>query len=81
MIWLDQRRNCTRELIGKTRSGNKQISLKFLHMPSAIGAWDVIGSSGVVCIHAIYLPDNRLLCIERPHEDPVSDRLSMHAVY
>jgi hypothetical protein len=32
------------------------------------GSWENIGSSGVVCIHTIALPDQKLLCIERPHQ-------------
>jgi len=34
------------------------------------GSWDVIGRSGAVCIHTFQLPDNRLVCVERPHELP-----------
>jgi hypothetical protein len=37
---------------------------------SSIGKWDVIGSSGTVCIHTALLPNSKLLCFERPHENP-----------
>lgn len=32
--------------------------------------WEVIGESPVVCIHSMLLPNNKLLCIERPREFP-----------
>jgi hypothetical protein len=35
-----------------------------------MGSWDVIGTSGVVCIHAMLLPNSKLLCMERPHMPP-----------
>ena len=34
----------------------------------ASGSWDIIGQSTVVCIHTFKLPNNRILCVERPHE-------------
>jgi hypothetical protein len=34
----------------------------------AQGSWQLIGQSGVVCIHTFMLPDNKLVCLERPHE-------------
>jgi hypothetical protein len=33
------------------------------------GLWSGAGSSGAVCIHAAILPNNKLLCFERPHKD------------
>lgn len=35
-----------------------------------IGKWDRVGSSGGACVHLIQLPNNRVLCIERPHIAP-----------
>jgi hypothetical protein len=37
-----------------------------------IGNWDLIGTSGVVCIHSMLLPNSKLLCMERPHMPPYS---------
>ncbi|KAI9203470.1 uncharacterized protein BJ171DRAFT_475821 [Polychytrium aggregatum] len=34
------------------------------------GKWDVIGNTGVTCIHLILLPNERFLCMERPHPFP-----------
>lgn len=34
------------------------------------GKWESSGLSGVACIHTALLPDNKLLCMERPHMDP-----------
>ncbi|KAJ3278983.1 hypothetical protein HK104_001867 [Borealophlyctis nickersoniae] len=34
------------------------------------GQWDVIGDSAVVCIHTLQLPNGKILCIERPRENP-----------
>ena len=53
--------------------------LKVLKMTS-LGYWDIIGSSGAVCIHTFQLPDDRLLCVERPHERPVNRNNSDHTV-
>jgi hypothetical protein len=37
----------------------------------SLGEWKVLaGSTGCTCIHTALLPDNRLLCFERPHELP-----------
>jgi hypothetical protein len=36
------------------------------------GSWDIIGTSGVVCIHSMLLPHSKLLCMERPHMPPYS---------
>ncbi|KAJ3034940.1 hypothetical protein HDV00_004518 [Rhizophlyctis rosea] len=36
------------------------------------GEWNVIGDSHVVCIHSVQLPNGKLLCIERPREEPYS---------
>lgn len=36
----------------------------------AQGVWENIGSSGTVCIHTFLLPNNRITCVERPHEAP-----------
>jgi hypothetical protein len=33
------------------------------------GFWNPSGSSGAVCIHSALLPNDRLLCFERPHKD------------
>jgi hypothetical protein len=33
------------------------------------GFWSDSGSSGAVCIHTAILPNNKLLCLERPHKD------------
>jgi hypothetical protein len=33
------------------------------------GYWTDSGSSGAVCIHSALLPNDRLLCFERPHKD------------
>ncbi|RKO91038.1 hypothetical protein BDK51DRAFT_12639, partial [Blyttiomyces helicus] len=35
------------------------------------GIWDVVGNSGVTCIHTMLLPNSKLMCIERPHKGPV----------
>ncbi|RKO89589.1 hypothetical protein BDK51DRAFT_15919 [Blyttiomyces helicus] len=35
-----------------------------------LGSWDIIGNSGVTCIHTMLLPEGRLMCIERPHKGP-----------
>ena len=35
-----------------------------------IGTWDRVGSSGCACVHFIQLPNNRALCMERPHLAP-----------
>ena len=37
---------------------------------SALGSWEISGSSGTVCIHTALLPNSRLLCFERPHMNP-----------
>jgi hypothetical protein len=37
---------------------------------AAQDTWEVIGDSKVVCIHTALLPDSKILCAERPHEDP-----------
>ncbi|RKO95768.1 hypothetical protein CAUPRSCDRAFT_12533, partial [Caulochytrium protostelioides] len=35
------------------------------------GAWEMWNTNtGVVCIHALLMPNDRLLCIERPRERP-----------
>ncbi|KAJ3062219.1 hypothetical protein HK102_008841 [Quaeritorhiza haematococci] len=34
---------------------------------SDIGSWSLIAESKAVCIHTALLPNNRLLCVERPH--------------
>lgn len=31
-------------------------------------SWDIMGQSGVTCIHTAVLPNSKLLCFERPHE-------------
>ncbi|KAI8834648.1 hypothetical protein BJ741DRAFT_609609 [Chytriomyces cf. hyalinus JEL632] len=37
----------------------------------ASGTWSTLdGSTGSLCIHSILLPDNQLMCIERPHTKP-----------
>eukprot|EP00842_Homolaphlyctis_polyrhiza_P003039 jgi/Hompol1/3736/HPOL_006712-RA len=33
-----------------------------------VGVWTPAGSSGVVCIHTLLLPNSRLVCNERPHD-------------
>jgi hypothetical protein len=35
-----------------------------------IGRWEPAGPSGVVCIHTLQLPDDKLQCMERPHPTP-----------
>jgi hypothetical protein len=35
------------------------------------GKWEHFGTSGVGCIHTALLPNNKLLCFERPHMAPV----------
>ena len=42
--------------------------IHLLQSAMAQGSWDIIGQSTVVCIHTFVLPNNRLLCVERPHE-------------
>eukprot|EP00842_Homolaphlyctis_polyrhiza_P004129 jgi/Hompol1/4717/HPOL_001812-RA len=37
-------------------------------MAQDLGVWTPAGSSGVVCIHTMLLPNSRLLCNERPHD-------------
>ncbi len=34
---------------------------------AAQGAWTVVGSNKVVCIHTMVLPNDTVLCVERPH--------------
>jgi hypothetical protein len=46
--------------------------LPFALSQGIIGSWDVIGTSGVVCIHTMLLPNSKLLCMERPHMPPYS---------
>lgn len=36
----------------------------------SLGSWNVIGQSGAVCLHLILLPNNKLLCQERPRPPP-----------
>ncbi|KAJ3236287.1 hypothetical protein HDU81_010964 [Chytriomyces hyalinus] len=39
--------------------------------PPAAGTWTTLaGSTGSLCIHSILLPDNQIMCIERPHTKP-----------
>lgn len=40
------------------------------HAAAQNGQWDIIGESPVVCIHTIQLPNGKILCIERPRENP-----------
>lgn len=40
-----------------------------------LGNWDIIGTSGVVCIHTMLMPNSKLLCMERPHMPPYSINL------
>ena len=48
----------------------------FLHLFSnkmsaaTLGSWNVLGTAGSVCIHTVLLPNNHLLCVERPKETP-----------
>jgi hypothetical protein len=35
-----------------------------------IGVWDHVGSAGAACVHLVLLPNDRLLCWERPHIPP-----------
>jgi hypothetical protein len=40
------------------------------------------GGSGAICIHIALLPNNKLLCVERPHISPVSfDHLFTHSTW
>lgn len=34
------------------------------------GKWDEAGTTGAVCVHNILLPNERVLCMERPHVFP-----------
>ena len=36
----------------------------------SLGSWKVIGTAGAVCIHTLLMPNNRILCIERPKPSP-----------
>ena len=36
----------------------------------SLGSWNVIGMSGAVCLHSILLPENKILCMERPRPPP-----------
>ena len=47
-------------------------SAKIASYSAQNGKWDPSGKGGVVCIHTALLPDSRILCFERPHQDPVS---------
>ncbi|KAI9206527.1 uncharacterized protein BJ171DRAFT_422118 [Polychytrium aggregatum] len=38
--------------------------------PINMGKWEVIGDTGAVCIHLALLPNERFLCMERPHIHP-----------
>ncbi|KAI8850647.1 hypothetical protein BC829DRAFT_388580 [Chytridium lagenaria] len=39
---------------------------------SGTGTWRVkSGETGSLCIHSLLLPDNKLVCVERPHQSPV----------
>lgn len=36
----------------------------------AAGRWDASGSSGVVCIHTMLIPNMKIVCNERPRKLP-----------
>jgi hypothetical protein len=36
----------------------------------SLGVWKDFGISGAVCVHSILLPNEKLLCVERPHQAP-----------
>ncbi len=59
-------------LMQSTRFSDVYGSAKIASYSAQNGKWDPSGKGGVVCIHTALLPDSRLLCFERPHQDPVS---------
>jgi hypothetical protein len=36
----------------------------------SLGVWEEFGISGAVCMHSILLPNEKILCVERPHVMP-----------
>lgn len=45
------------------------VLLSLAYASAQKGQWTPAGSSGVVCIHAAVISNNRLVCMERPHKD------------
>ncbi|KAI8905220.1 glyoxal oxidase N-terminus-domain-containing protein [Gorgonomyces haynaldii] len=46
------------------------LPLFFGQVQSQVGKWENAGSSGVVCILAVLMPNSHMLCVERPHPTP-----------
>jgi hypothetical protein len=46
------------------------ILTRSLRVMAQSGSWEDAGESGVVCIHTALLPNNHVLCMERPHQSP-----------